>query len=120
MDTQSKQKSWRWLILLVIGSVGYLPAQETSTVSLDEERDYYYDGEYMAESEYSGNWASLTGLASGAVLGPVGWGLGYAIASNMEIDVARRHTSGLTRRQRSDFNLGYKDYVRKKRRRRFS
>ena len=46
--------------------------------------------------------------------------LGYAIAANMEVDVARRYTSGLSRRQRGDFNLGYRDYVMKKRRRRFN
>ena len=116
----NKLSGWICPIIMVALMANVGSAQEPTAGPPIEEQDYYYDGEYLAEQEYSGNRAALTGLLSGAVAGPAGWALGYAIAANMEVDVARRHTSGLTRRQRGDFNLGYRDYVTKKRRRRFS
>ena len=116
----NKLSGWICPIIMVALMANVGSAQESTAGPQMEEKDYYYDGEYLAEQEYSGNWAALSGLASGAATGPAGWVLGYAIAANMEVDVARRHTSGLTRRQRGDFNLGYREYVVKKRKRRFS
>ena len=116
----NKPSGWRWSLITVALLVSISTAQESTASPQIEEQDYYYDGEYLAEQEYSGNRAALTGLASGTVAGPAGWVLGYAIAANMEVDVARRHTSGLSGRLRGDFNLGYRDYVMKKRRRRFN
>ena len=116
----NKPNGWRWSLITVALMVSISSAQEPTANPQIEEQDYYYDGEYLAEQEYSGNRAALTGLVSGTAAGPIGWALGYAIAANMEVDVARRHTSGPTRRQRGDFNLGYRDYVMKKRRRRFN
>ena len=109
-----------WSLFAIALLVSISSAQESAASPQLEEQDHYYDGEYLAEQEYSGNRAAFTGLVSGTAAGPFGWVLGYAIASNMEVDVARRYTSGLSRRQRGDFNLGYRDYVMKKRRRRFN
>lgn len=116
----NKPNGWRWSLIVVAFMVSISSAQESAASSPVEEQDYYYDGEYLAEQQYSGNRAALSGLVSGTAAGPIGWVLGYAIAANMEVDVARRYTSGLSRRQRGDFNLGYRDYVMKKRRRRFN
>ena len=116
----NKPNGWRWSLITIALLVSISTDQEATASSPAEEQDYYYDGEYLAEQQYSGNRAALSGLVSGTAAGPIGWVLGYAIAANMEVDVARRYTSGLSRRQRGDFNLGYRDYVMKKRRRRFN
>ena len=116
----NKPNGWSWSLITIALLVSISSAQESAASPPIEEQDYYYDGEYLAEQQYSGNRAALSGLVSGTAAGPLGWVLGYAIAANMEVDVARRLTSGLSRRQRGDFNLGYRDYVMKKRRRRFN
>ncbi len=116
----NKPNEWRWSLITIALLVSISSAQESAASPPMEEQDYYYDGEYLAEQQYSGNRAALSGLVSGTAAGPIGWVLGYAIAANLEVDVARRYTSGLSRRQRGDFNLGYRDYVMKKRRRRFN
>ena len=116
----NKPNGWSWSLITIALLVSISSAQESAANPPIEEQDYYYDGEYLAEQQYSGNRAALSGLVSGTAAGPLGWVLGYAISANMEEDVARRFTSGLSRRQRGDFNLGYRDYVMKKRRRRFN
>ena len=116
----NKPNGWSWSLITIALLVSISSAQESAASPPIEEQDYYYDGEYLAEQQYTGTRAALSGLVSGAAAGPIGWVLGYAIAANMEVDVARRFTSGLSRRQRGDFNLGYRDYVMKKRRRRFN
>jgi|GEM_PF-496769 len=83
------------------------------------EKDYYYEGQAAAERDYAGTGAVLGGLAAGGLLGLIGWGIGWAITSNMDVDVPRYYVSNLDTKQRLDFEKGYKDYVKKRRTSRF-
>ena len=77
--------------------------------------DYYYEGEDTAKRDYSGGTAMLGGLASGFLLAYIGWGIGYLVVRGQSVDVPRRYTTDLDRYQRRDFEDGYIDYVKKKR-----
>lgn len=76
-------------------------------------KDYYYEGQAVAELEYTGGGAMVGGLASGTLLGLIGWGIGYLIISSGDVSVPHHHVSGLDATQRMQFQQGYKDYVKK-------
>ncbi|MBT3479428.1 MAG: hypothetical protein HN915_07425 [Candidatus Marinimicrobia bacterium] len=60
------------------------------------------------------------GVASGLLLGLIGWGLGYLIVSSLDAEVPHRHTANLDIAQRRNFEDGYKSYVKKTRKGKFS
>ena len=76
-------------------------------------KDYYYEGVAAAERDYSGGGALSGGLAAGFLLGLIGWGLGYLVVSNQNIDVPYRYLSDLENKDRFQFEEGYKTTVKK-------
>ena len=114
-----KQKSWatKMTTVLIVFSI-ILP----STIAFGEpdEKDYYYEGQDAAERDYNGGNAMVGGAACGCGLGLIGWALGYLIIANKDIDVPRHYVSRLDTRQRREFEDGYKDYVKKRRKGKFN
>lgn len=92
---------------------GFTFAQET-------ERDYYLEGQFAAKSDYTGGGAMVGGLISGFALGIIGWGIGYLIVANSDIDVPQHYLMELNPTQRMKFELGYSDYVKKKKKGNFN
>ena len=84
------------------------------------QKDYYYEGQAAAERDYGGSGAMVGGLASGTLLGLIGWGLGYLIVANQGADVPHHYTSNFDTTQRLQFEQGYKDYVKKTRKGNFN
>ena len=82
--------------------------------------DHYYEGELEAQRDYTGSGAMIGGLASGTILGLIGWGLGFLIVSNQAVEVPRRYTSELEAKDRRDFEDGYTDKVKKTRKSKFN
>ena len=91
-----------------------------STFAFGQTKDYYYEGQAAAERDYTGGGAVLGGLASGFILGLIGWGLGYLVVSGQGADVPHRYTSNFETTQRIQFENGYKDYVKKTRKGKFN
>lgn len=105
------------MVVVMIFSI-ILPS--TILVGQTAQKDYYYEGQAAAEQEYGGGGAMVGGLASGTLLGLIGWGLGYLIVANQGTDVPHHYTSGLDTTQRMQFERGYKDYVKKTRKSKFN
>ncbi len=84
------------------------------------QKDYYYEGQAAAERDYSGGGAAVGGLASGVLLGLIGWGLGYLVVANQGADVPHHYVSNLDTTQRMQFEQGYKDSVKKTRKGKFN
>tara|TARA_Y100001970_G_scaffold259014_1_gene339535 strand:+ start:278 stop:715 length:438 start_codon:yes stop_codon:yes gene_type:complete len=116
------ENSYFRVLLLIVMSISLLTPHTVLAQTNTEEKkvDYYYEGQDAAERDYSGGGAMAGGFASGAILGIIGWGLGYIIIGGQDVDVPRRYTSDLESNQRRDFEDGYKDYVKKKRKSKFN
>ena len=84
-----------------------------STFAFGQTKDYYYEGQAAATRDYTGGGAVVGGVASGFILGLIGWGLGYLVVSGQGADVPHRYTSNFDTTQRMQFEQGYKDYVKK-------
>lgn len=82
---------------------------------LIEKHDYYFDGSIIAKEEYGGGGAVAGGLIAGFGLGLIGWGIGYLIVNNMEVDVPEEHISSLSKENQIEFSKGYIDKVESKR-----
>jgi len=82
---------------------------------ISSKKNYFFEGQKAAESEYNGGGAMIGGLVCGTLLGLIGWGLGYAIMSSSDIDVPPRHLSSLNNQQQFEFISGYKQKAKSKR-----
>ena len=78
-------------------------------------KDYYYEGQAAAQSDYSGGGATLGGLGAGFLLGLIGWGIGYLIIANQNVEVPHHYVTDLNTTQRMQFEEGYKNTVLKTR-----
>ena len=116
------ENSYFRVLLLIVMSISLLTPHTVLAQTNTEEKkvDYYYEGEDAAKRDYSGGTAMLGGLASGLILGFIGWGIGVLIVGGQSVDVPRRHTTDLESNQRRDFEDGYIDYVKKKRKSKFN
>ena len=115
------ENSYFRVLLLIVMSISLLTPHTVLAQTNTEEKkvDYYYEGEDTAKRDYSGGTAMLGGLASGLILGFIGWGIGVLIVGGQSVDVPRRYTTDLESNQRRDFKDGYIDYVKKKRKSKF-
>tara|TARA_Y100000748_G_C15242040_1_gene389425 strand:+ start:75 stop:488 length:414 start_codon:yes stop_codon:yes gene_type:complete len=91
-----------------------------TVLKLEKAKDYYYEGRMQAERDYNGGGAVAGGLASGLLLGFIGWGIGYLIVSNQNTEVPRRYLTELDTKDRLDYEDGYKDAVKKSRNSKFN
>ena len=116
------ENSYFRVLLLIVMSISLLTPYTVLAQTNTEEKkvDYYYEGEDAAKRDYSGGTAMLGGLASGFLLAYIGWGIGYLVVRGQSVDVPRRYTTDLDRYQRRDFEDGYIDYVKKKRKKQFN
>ena len=116
------ENSYFRVLLLIVMSISLLTPHTVLAQTNTEEKkvDYYYEGEDTAKRDYSGGTAMLGGLASGFLLAYIGWGIGYLVVRGQSVDVPRRYTTDLDRYQRRDFEDGYIDYVKKKRKKQFN
>lgn len=78
-------------------------------------KNYYFEGQKVAKSEYGSGGAMVGGLACGTLLGLIGWGCGYVIMSSSDIYVPARHLSYLNNQQQYEFISGYKQKAKDKR-----
>jgi hypothetical protein len=110
------------VLLLIVMSISLLTPHTVLAQTNTEEKkvDYYYEGEDTAKRDYSGGTAMAGGLASGFLLGFIGWGIGYLVVGGQSVDVPRRYTTDFESNQRRDFEDGYIDYVKKKRKKQFN
>lgn len=83
----------------------------------DQITSYYNEGKAAANSNAQVNgWKVIGGgAASGALLGPIGWGLGYLIFVNLEPAVPDHYISNLDIIQKTQFELGYLDAMKEHR-----
>ncbi len=108
--------------------VYYIPSEESAVQVLQAFRDhsfstggevqkvdYYLEGKLAANKDYSGVQAGTGGLICGFGLGLVGWGIGYLVASGKGVNVPEHYTDGLDKYKREQFNDGFKDKVKSKR-----
>ena len=119
----NKNSYFRSLMLIVMITSLLTPYSVLAQTNTEEKKvDYYYEGEDTAKRDYSGGTAMLGGLASGIFfrLAYIGWGIGYLVVRGQSVDVPRRYTTDLDRYQRRDFEDGYIDYVKKKRKKQFN
>ena len=116
------ENSYFRVLLLIVMSISLLTPYTVLAQTNTEEKkvDYYYEGEDAAKRDYSGGGAMVGGFASGFILGIIGWGIGYLIVGGQSVDVPRRYTTDLESNQRRDFEDGYIDYVKKKRKSKFN
>jgi len=85
----------------------------------DQITDYYLNGVTMAERNFQSN-ASIGGLASGCLGGLLGWGIGYAILSGMEVDVPYSLYQNLSIDDQYKFKEGYKSVAQQIRKKEFN
>ncbi len=85
-----------------------------------DQKDYYYEGQAAAERDYNGDGALIGGIASGFLLGFIGWGIGYLIIANKDVEVPHHYTTNLDTPQRLQYEQGYKEYVKKTRKSKFN
>jgi len=78
-------------------------------------KNYYYEGQRVAEIEYDGGSTMGSGLISGLLFGLIGWSIGYAIMSGKNIDIPHRYVQSLTTQQRMEFSEGYRNMAKMKR-----
>ena len=100
-------------VLLVFSIV--LPSTVAFGQTEEDKKDYYYEGQAAAQRDYTGGGAGAGGAVAGVLLGFIGWGLGYLIISNQNIEVPHRYVADLSTRQRLEFQDGYKATVKKTR-----
>ncbi|NQV16202.1 hypothetical protein HQ531_12145 [bacterium] len=91
-----------------------------SVFGQDAPKDFYYEGQAAAQRDYTGGGAVVGGLASGLLLGLIGWGIGYLIVASQDGEVPRHLTTNLNTSQRMQFEQGYKDYVKKTKKGKFN
>ena len=111
-------KSISLILAISILMPSFLVAQESQPQ--EKAKDYYYEGRMQAERDYNGGGAVAGGLASGLLLGFIGWGIGYLIVSNQNTEVPRRYLTELDTKDRLDYEDGYKDAVKKSRNSKFN
>ena len=117
----NKNSYFRSLMLIVMITSLLTPYSVLAQTNTEEKKvDYYYEGQATAKREYSGKRAMLVGFASGTFYNIIGWGIGYLIIEGLRVDVPRRYTRDLKSNQRLDFEYGYTDYVKKKRKSNFN
>tara|TARA_Y100000996_G_scaffold254762_1_gene200377 strand:- start:222 stop:641 length:420 start_codon:yes stop_codon:yes gene_type:complete len=111
-------KSISLILAISILMPSFLVAQESQPQ--EKAKDYYYEGRIQAERDYKGGGAVAGGLASGLLLGFIGWGIGYLVVSNQNTEVPRRYIAELDTKDRLDYEDGYKDAVKKLRNSKFN
>jgi hypothetical protein len=114
MVYNQKNCATKIISVLVVFSI-VLPSTVAFGQTEEDKKDYYYEGRSAAQRDYTGGGALTGGVVAGILLGLIGWGLGYLIVSNKNIEVPRRYVSGLSTKQRMDFEDGYKATVKKTR-----
>lgn len=92
-------------------------AQETKKT---RDIDHYYLGQQMAEKDYSGSVAALTGFGTGFGFGLIGWGVGYLVVSVRRVEVPYYYLQDLEIKDKGDFERGYSEFVKKKRKKMFT
>ena len=92
----------------------------SSVLAQEAQRDYYGEGEAAAQIEYNPIPPFVGGVNAGLLLGLIGWGIGYLIISNNDVEVPIHHTANFDRGSKSFFERGYKDYVKKSRASKFN
>ena len=117
----NKNSYFRSLMLIVMITSLLTPYSVLAQTNTEEKKvDYYYEGQDTAKRDYSGKRAMLVGFASGTLYNIIGWGIGYLIIKGRRVDVPRRYTTDFESNQRRDFEDGYIDYVKKKRKKQFN
>jgi hypothetical protein len=89
--------------------------QKFNKSQLSQEINYYSQGRSAAENDYSGGGAVAGGLLAGFGLGLIGWGIGYLIVSNMDVEVPNQYTDNLEEKDKIKFSDGYTVQVDSKR-----
>lgn len=93
------------------------PESKTHITSAIE--DYYIKGSTTAESEFNSN-AALGGMLCGFAGGFIGWGIGSVVIQGMDVDIPYHNIKGLETEQQYQFKNGYKETVKKIRKREFN
>ena len=84
----------------------------------DSPSDYYFVGKEAADNAYGSAFGG--GLAAGFLGGLIGWGIGYAIVSGKGAEVPAHHLVNLNPDERLQFNSGYKEKIKSKRKSTFN
>lgn len=84
----------------------------------DSPSDYYFAGKQAADNDYGSAFGG--GLAAGFLAGLIGWGIGYAIVSGQGAEVPVHYLADLNPDERLQFNSGYKEKVKSKRKSTFT
>ena len=85
-----------------------------------EEVHPYYLGQTMAERDFKGGGAVITGCVAGFLAGVLGWGVGEAVILVAPVEVPPPYTSEYTQIQRIEFENSYVKTTKKLRSRNFS
>ncbi len=94
--------------------------QQAQLASQQVDVDYWQLGKAAAEAEYLAANAAALGFISGAVAGPLGWGISYGVVrgiGGIGVSVPNQQVSELAPQDRINFERGYKEAAKKKRRR---
>ena len=81
-----------------------------------DKTNYYSKGRETAREDYDSGGPLVGGLLAGFGLGFIGWGVGYLIVANKGVNVPESYTQDLGQQDKQDFNNGYTDQVKSKRR----
>jgi len=106
---------------LLLGPISSIAQEKQPQKKATEQApDYYYQGLDQAQRDYTGVGAVVGGLAAGFGLGLIGWGIGFAVVSSMDVEVPHEHVIGFTTQQRLTFEQGYTKGVKKARKQKFN
>lgn len=111
--TQKNRTTKIMAVFLVFSMI--LPSTVAFGQTEEDKKDYYYEGQDAAQREYTGGGAMGGGAVAGILLGLIGWGLGYLIIANQNVEVPRHYVTDLNTKQRMEFEDGYKATVKKTR-----
>jgi len=84
----------------------------------DSPSDYYLTGKEAADNDYGSAFGG--GIAAGLLGGFIGWGIGYAIVSSQGAEVPSHYLADLNPDERLQFNSGYKEKIKSKRKSTFN
>lgn len=91
---------------------------QTSRPKSESTSDYYFRGETAAGEDYGSAFGG--GFVAGLLGGLIGWGIGYAIVSGQGADVPTHYTADLNSDERLQFDAGYKQKIKSKRKSTFN
>jgi len=97
-----------------------LQVEKFSREKLQTDIDYYITGRDRAAADYNGSGTVACGLIAGFGLGLIGWGIGYVIVASSGIKVPARYTVDLNAQNKKEFDDGYTDQTKSKRKSNFN